>query len=230
MTPATAPAGRDQTPRLSQTRIVDACIALGDREGLEAMTLRRLGLELGADPTAVYRHFRDKDELLAAVADRLLAGVVDRFRRTGHWRSDLRRLTLAGRRVYMAHPRLAHLLATSPDPLPSNRRIAEIVIGALREAGLDDREAALGFEVLEDYVAGASALDAEIGTDAAETWRARFAALPEDRYPNAVAVATHLYRNDEAAFAFGLDLLLDALERRARAGADAPARTERSSR
>jgi len=230
MTRPTAAERPPTTPRLSRARIVDACIELGDREGLDAITLRRLGLELGADPTAVYRHFRDKDELLAAVADRLLATVADRFRRTGDWRRDLRRIVLGARRVYMAHPRLAALLATSPDPLPSNQRIAEVVIGALRGAGLSDREAAIGFEVLEDYTAGSSALDAEVESGTANAWRASFAALPEDRFPNAAAVAPHLYRNDEAAFAFGLDLLLDALERRVHAGASTPAPTERSPR
>lgn len=208
--------------RLSRGAIVDACIGLADRDGIEAVTLRRIGAELGVDPTAVYRHFRDKDELLMAVADRLLSGVIERLTVTGDWRRDLREVALAARRVYLAHPALAHLLATAPDPLPSNTRLLEIAFGALRSAGLDDRRAALAAQVLEDYTAGASSLDAAVGTDVGASWRAAFASLPPEEFPYAIAVGPYLYRDDEAVFAFGLDLILDALA----AVAARPARPE----
>jgi TetR/AcrR family tetracycline transcriptional repressor len=206
-------AGADAGRRLSPRRIVDASIALADREGLEAVTLRRLGAELGVDPTAVYRHFRDKDELLAAVADRLLGGVLEGYRATGAWRPDLRAVVLAARRVYLAHPALAQMLATAPAPLPNNQRLVEVVLGALRTAGLEGRSAALAFQVLENYAAGASSLDAVLGSGSDAAWRTSFAMLPPDRFPNAVAVAPELYRDDEAAFGLGLDLILDGLER-----------------
>lgn len=201
---------------LSPETIVDACIGLADEEGLDAVTLRRLGAVLGADPTAVYRHFRDKDELLGAVADRLLGSVLVDVRPGGAWREDLRAVSLAARRVYLAHPALAHVLATAPAPLPNNERLIEVVLGALRSAGLEDSTAAAAFEVLENYTAGSSSLDAVVGSGADAAWRASFAALPADRFPNAVAVAPHLYRDDEAAFLFGLDLILDGIERAAR--------------
>jgi AcrR family transcriptional regulator len=203
---------RREPTRLRPDVIVEACIALAEREGLQAVTLRRLGADLGADPTAVYRHFRNKGELLAAVADRLLGGVLDGFRPSRSWRNDLRKLSMRARRVYLAHPALAPVLATSPAPLPSNRRIAEVVLGALRSAGLDDARAALAFQVFENYTAGASSLDAQVGIEGDAAWRASFASLPPEEFPNAVAAAPHLYLDDEAAFAFGLGLFLDALE------------------
>jgi len=212
--------------RLTRDVIVDACIGLADRDGIDAVTLRRLGAELGVDPTAVYRHFRDKDELLTAVADRLLAGALEGFHVTGEWRRDIREVALAARRVYLAHPALAHGLAIAPAPMPSNVRIAEIVFGALRSAGLDDRRTALASQVLENYTAGASSLDAAVGTEVDAAWRAGFAMLPPEEFPNAVAVAPHLYQDDEAAFAFGLDLILDALA----ALAARPARPEGGAR
>jgi AcrR family transcriptional regulator len=201
-----------ETSRLSRDVIVEACIDLADREGLQAVTLRRLGAELGTDPTAVYRHFRHKGELLTAVADRLLGGVLDGCRPTGAWRRDLREVVLAARRVYLAHPALAHVLATAPAPLPNNVRLMEATLGALRSAGLEEARAALAFQVLENYAAGASSLDAELGSGSDAAWRASLATLPAEAFPNAVAAAPHLYVDDEAAFAFGLDLFLDALE------------------
>ena len=205
---------RSSVVRLSPDAIVEGYIRLADRGGTD-VTLRALGAELGVDPTAVYRHFRDKEELLAAVADRLLAEVLEGFRRSGDWRRDIRGLVLGARRVYLGHPHLAQLLATSPDHLPNNARIAEIVIGALRAAGLPNREAALAFEVLENYTAGASSLDAEVGADVGEGWRRHLASLPREQFPNTVTLSTYLYRDDEVAFGFGLDLMLDALQARA---------------
>ena len=198
---------------LNADRIVDACIALADREGLDAVTLRRLGSELGADPTALYRHFRDKAELLTAVADRLLGDVLAACSVTGEWRRDLRELVLAARRMYLAHPALAHVVATSPAPLPNNQRLAEIVFGSLRAAGIGDEVAARAEEVIDNYAAGASSLDAAVGSEVDATWRMSFAMLSAEEFPNSVAVAPHLYRDGEASFAFGLDLILDGIER-----------------
>lgn len=202
--------------RLSRDRIADACIAVAEREGLEAATMRRLGDELGVDPTAVYRHFRDKDELLIAVADRLLAQALDGYAPSGDWRTDIVDLSMRARRVYLAHPTLAHVLATSPGPLPNNERIAEAVLEALVASGLDLRRAGMAFQVLENYTAGASTLDAEVGSEADAAWRSSFAMLPASTYPTLVATAPHLYLDDEAAFTFGLDLILDGLAGAAR--------------
>ena len=202
------------TTRLSREVLVDACIRIADREGPDAVTLRRLGSELGVDPTAVYRHFRDKDELLVAMADRLLRDVLEGFVATGSWRADLRDLALRARRTYLAHPRLAALVAAAEAPLPSESRITELGLGLLRGAGLPDAEAVLAFQAIEGYTAGTSSLDAASGIDGGEAWRRAYAALPPDEYPNLSAVASLMYREDETGFAFGLDLLLDAIASR----------------
>ncbi len=181
--------------------------------------MRRLGADLGVDPTAVYRHFRDKDELLAAVADRLLGPTLDGYAPSGDWRRDVAEISLRARRVYLAHPALAHLLAVAPGPLPNNQLIAEAALEALTSSGLDPERVALAFQVIENYTAGASSLDAEVGTDLDADWRGRFATLPRDRYPNLVSLAPRLYEDDEAAFEFGLELILDGI-----AGAARPSR------
>jgi AcrR family transcriptional regulator len=204
----------EPTPtRLSREVLVEACVRIADREGPDAVTMRRLGSELGVDPTAVYRHFRDKDELLVAVANRLLVEVLEGFAPTGGWREDLRALTLRARRVYLAHPRLAYLVASSQAPLPSESRISELALGMLRGAGLADDDAALAFQALESYTAGVSSMDATTG-GGGEAWRRAFDALAAEDFPNLSITASLLYRDDDAAFAFGLDLMLDALQAR----------------
>jgi AcrR family transcriptional regulator len=201
-------------PRLTRDVILDAYVRLADREGPEAVSLRRLGAELGVDATAVYRHFRDKDELLESVADRLLFEIAEHHVRGADWRADLRNLALEGRRMYLAHPRLARVVAASPEPLPSNARLAEIVLDDLRLGGIVEAEAALAYEALSTYVAGSSALDADIGNEVSDAWRRRLAALDPEQYPNTTAVAPDLYPDEDAAFVFGLDLMLDALAAR----------------
>ncbi len=219
-------AGTSSAPgRLTPQHIVEVGIEITDREGLEAVTMRRLGDELGVDPTAVYRHFRDKDDLMIAIADRLLGRAIDGYAASESWRTDLTDIAARVRRVYLDHPALAHVLSTSPAPLPNNQRLSEAALEALSSAGLGPDRTALAFQVLENYAAGASALDAEVGSDADATWRASFAALPASEYPNLVALAPRIYRDDEAAFSFGLDLILDGLARMARRSSSQGARS-----
>ena len=208
------------TPRLSRDVLIDAYLRIADSEGPEAVTMRRLGSELGVDPTAVYRHFRDKTELLIAMADRLLIEAMRGFSPSGSWRADLRDLATRARRTYLAHPRLAFLVAAADAPLPSESRISEMALGALRRAGLPDNEAVLAFQAIEGYTAGTSSLDAASGPGGGEAWRRAFAALPEEEFPNLSAIAPLMYREDEAAFEFGLDLMLDAIEARLEAETD----------
>jgi AcrR family transcriptional regulator len=201
--------------RLTRESILDRYIELADRNGTE-ISLRALGEALGVDPTAIYRYFRDKAELLTAVTDRLLAGVVDAFEPTGEWREDLRTLALQVREVYLAHPQLARLLAQSPSSHPSNASLIEVCLSALRSAGLSDDDAAAAVELIENYVAGVSSLNAEIVDSEVDAWRRELAALPPERFPHVTSVANRLYREDGSNFEFGLELILDALEARAR--------------
>src|SRR5690349_14611849 len=98
---------REQPARLDASRIVDAALTIAARDGAPAVTMRRLGAELRVDPTAFYRHFRTKDDLLAAMAERLFAREVDTFEPGPDWRDNLRQLFWAGWRVYREHPGFA---------------------------------------------------------------------------------------------------------------------------
>jgi AcrR family transcriptional regulator len=217
--------------RLSRDVILDAAQTIGDHEGAAAITMRRVGAELGVDPTAIYRHFRSKDELLVAMADRLFAEVIER-EHTGTWRERLSALLIDGRAVYGAHPSFVEAMIDQPDDTPHLQRISERVFGALREAGLSNEDAALFYDVCVRYVAGTSLLEAiwqraDVETSVVATRRA-YAALPPDEFPNCVAVAPHLYRDSDDVFKVGLEMLLDAIEARgARAAAAKDEGTER---
>jgi AcrR family transcriptional regulator len=200
--------------RLSRETILDAYIRLADREGPQAVSLRRLGAELGVDATAVYRHFRDKEALLEAVADRLLSELADRVPRTDDWRRDLHELGIRARAMYLGHPRLARVIAMSPEPLTGNVRLTEYVLDRLRLAGCSVEDAARIYETLAAFVAGGSSLDAEAGTASNAALRRHLAALDAAAYPETVVAASYMLGEDDASFRFGLDLFLDGIAAR----------------
>jgi TetR/AcrR family tetracycline transcriptional repressor len=196
---------------------VTEALALIDRDGADALTMRNLGTALGVDPTAMYRHFGGKDDLLLAMADRLFGEMADGIRPHADWRDVLRDNARKARRVYLSHPELGRMLSVSPEVLENHQRIAEALLSALRTSGLSDEEAALAYHANVNYVAGVSSMDAEIttGEDDYETWRRVYASLPADRFPNCVASAPHLFPDDEEQFEFGLELLIAAIAARA---------------
>jgi AcrR family transcriptional regulator len=222
--------GDDDTqarPRLDRERILDATEAIAHREGVGRLTMRRIGSELGVDPTAVYRHFRNKEELLACLADRVFGTTMDVDPELG-WRERMRTEMRHAMYRYRSHPDLAMLLAVQPDDTPNLQRIAEAHLGRLVERGLTDEQAARMFQVIENHVVGAGLYYALIEaagdprlTDR-EGMRRAYAVLPADAFPTATRVAPHLFPDLDESFDLGTDLILDAIERLADANRQDP--------
>ncbi|MFT4124872.1 MAG: TetR/AcrR family transcriptional regulator [Gordonia sp. (in: high G+C Gram-positive bacteria)] len=224
----TRPRRRRSLAFLNQELIVDAAMAVIDADGADALTFRRLGTELGTDHTAVLRHFRSKDELLLAIADRLLADAVGAVEVSDDWRTTLADLATAIRRACGAHPGVATMVAGRTVRSDAEFRGADIVLGALRQAGLDGRDAASCYRALVDVALAYAALEATVAALPAEVadgdraaWRRDYQALPADRYPNVAAVAEHLPAvDDEDQFSVAMGLFFDGIEARARARHD----------
>jgi AcrR family transcriptional regulator len=203
--------------------IMDAAMALMEREGSDALTFRRLGAELGVDHTAVLRHFGGKDDLLLALTDRLLTESLDGFAPAGDWRETLTDLARRVRRACRAHPHSAALVAGRTSRGEAEFAGAEIVIGALLEAGLHGREAASCYRALVDTALAYSTYEAihltlpePARARDREAWTREYRALPADRFPAIAAVAAHLAEADaEDQFETALALFLDAVELRA---------------
>jgi AcrR family transcriptional regulator len=204
--------------RLTPDLIVSAAVALMADVGFEQFSVRRLGDALGADPTAIYRHFRNKDELLRAMGDRGLAGVADALPATS-WRDCLRELCIRIRGANLAHPALASLVRGAPPRRDNELVITETMLGQLRAAGFDDRAAALAYHALIELTIGSAAIDAAVAALArAErdliyaAWRADYAQLDVTSFPHSVALAASLYAgNADDRFEYALDRLLDGL-------------------
>lgn len=207
-----------ERPRLDRERILVAAEAIVATEGVGKLTMRRIGAELGADPTAVYRHFRNKEELLVQLADRLF-GIAPPVDPELSPREQLRAHMRYGLRRYRCHPDLAQLLAVQPDDTPSLQRIAELSLGLLRRMGLTPEEAARMDQVIENHVVGTGLYYSVI--EAADDPRLRdpdamrrvYALLPAGEYPYASEAAPHMFPGLDESFDLGTELILDAVER-----------------
>ncbi|MEV5481521.1 MULTISPECIES: TetR/AcrR family transcriptional regulator C-terminal domain-containing protein [Streptomyces] len=218
--------GRPPSTSLNQGLILDTALAVIEREGADALTLRRLGAELGANHTAVLRHFAGKDEILLGLAERLIAEAMDGFVPSASWRQTLESMASRVRAACLAHPQVAVLVATRVSRRAAEFRGADVVIGALRQAGFEDRDAARYYRSLVDtamalasYEAAVTALDSASLEGDRMAWRREYLAVSPARYPDLAAVAPFLAEADEDdQFETTLGLLLDAVELRARGG------------
>ena len=223
--------------RLTRAAIVEGCVAVMD--GGDELTLARLGAHLGVDPTAVYRHFRDKDELLRAVTDHILAPVLVDLPagRGATWRHVVTEVLVRLRHAHLAHPQLAAPSRPAPPMQPNEFALTEVLLSALRGAGLPDGEAALAYHALVELTVGSAALDAPMaGLGDAERaatyagWRRAYAALDPATHPTSVAVAGSLYAGSaDERFRYAVDRLLDGIAASAAATVRRPAARGRPS-
>src|ERR671919_1665431 len=99
----TAEAATGQRSTLTRQRVLEAAVDLADREGIDAVSMRRLGQELGIEAMSLYTHVKSKDDLLAGMVEVVIAQIPVR-RRRGDWKSTLRRTVLLAREVFLRHP------------------------------------------------------------------------------------------------------------------------------
>ncbi|MFJ3711585.1 TetR/AcrR family transcriptional regulator [Streptomyces sp. NBC_01387] len=224
---------------LSEELIVATALRLLREHGAAALTVRRLGAALGADPSALYRYFRDTDDLLLAVADELIGLAMRAWQPTGDWRADLRDLGLRIHSGALAHPQAAVLSSCRATGRANEIRSVEAILGVLRGAGFPETEAVRIYHAFVDQTLAFAALDAAAealppearGADD-DVWRATYAELPADSHPNIAAASRHLVaRMNLSAYPTALELLLSAagarlaaLQRSGESGAGTPPR------
>jgi AcrR family transcriptional regulator len=204
---------------LSAELITGTAMRLIEEHGADALSARRLGIALGADPSALYRYFRNTDDLLLAVADELIGQALDGFTATGDWAADLRELATRIYRTNLAHPRVAVLAAARVTRRPHEARGIESILGILDIAGFPGPAAVRYYHAFIDLVLSHSALDAaaEALDDTArdadrDSWRHIHGRLAPDDYPNIARTAPHLVATmSGSSFPLTLDLFLTAL-------------------
>ncbi|GAA4664699.1 TetR/AcrR family transcriptional regulator [Streptomyces chumphonensis] len=199
---------RPRKPLLSRDRIVETALALVDGEGLDAVSTRRLAAELGVSGPSLYHHFRTKDGILDAVADRVCADVdLSMFEDGTEWRAALDAWARSYRAALAAHPNIVPFLARGPGRRPSQLRMADAVFGAMTAAGWPRAHATHIGALMRYFVAGSA-----LGSFARGF--VDDAALYARDYPHldqAHLLAEHQQQVDDGAFETGLRALLDGL-------------------
>jgi AcrR family transcriptional regulator len=206
-------------PRLSRDRVLRAAIGLADAGGIESLTMRRLGEELGVEAMSLYRHVANKVDLLDGMIDGVFAEIDLPSARTD-WTTAMRQRAISVRAVMSRHPWATGLMESRTTPGPATLRHHDAVIGTLRGAGFSIALAAHAFSALDSYIYGFALQEASLPFDTAEETtelaQAILARMSPDAYPHLTEMATeHVLQpgydyGDE--FEFGLDLILDGLQ------------------
>jgi TetR/AcrR family tetracycline transcriptional repressor len=208
------PRRRGQQP-LTRERIVTAALALIDEAGLDALSMRRLGRELGVDPMAVYHHVPNKDELMREVVRKVFAELRVP-RREGTWQERVREWANTYRAVALAHPNLVlRILSDVAAVAVAAAAVNESLYAALEDSGLAPLDAVRGADVIVDFVHGVVLAESSAATDDEDAIAAFHAALDE-LPPEDVAVQRRLLEaagdRPSDGFTFGLDVILAGLE------------------
>jgi AcrR family transcriptional regulator len=162
--PARRASDRGKYGRLNRERVLTAALELVDREGLTALSMRRLGAELGVEAMALYRYAEGKDALLDGLVEALYLELEERLsagdQADDGWREGLHRVARATYDVCLAHPRAVPLLATRMLAVPLARRPLAVlkdherVLGLLRRSGLDEAGTAAAFRAFTAWLLG----------------------------------------------------------------------------
>jgi AcrR family transcriptional regulator len=206
------------TRTLSPEDIAATALELVDRDGLEALSMRRLADELGVGTMTLYGYFRSKSELLDALMDASATAGAAELPDEGPWRERIVALSRAMRAWLESHPALVQIRMQQTLTRPRQFAVTERVVRALVDAGLDRQEAARAFRLLFTYVFGSVAFSPTASADRARREvRAAMAALPPGDYPllSSMAGEAAAAAAGDEQFDYGLELILDGIEARA---------------
>jgi len=203
---------------LSRDRVLRAAIRLADEGGLESVSMRKLGQVLRVEAMSLYKHVVNKDDILDGIADLVMgdfevpSGEVD-------WKTAIRRSAISTHQVLLRHPWASSLIESRLNAGPARMRYLDALIGVLSAAGFEMAHIIRAIMALDSHTYGfvlqemAWSFDTENAPEMAETF-AR--GLPAGDYPNLLAMAEMAATAPGGAhvdFEFGLDLILDGLER-----------------
>ena len=196
---------------LNRRRVLEAAVRYADREGLEALSMRKLGAELGVEAMSLYNHVPNKDALLDGMVEVLL-GQLEVPSGEKDWEERVRDGYRAFRRLAHEHPNVFPLLVQRPPETLDGAWLVEEFLQTLREAGFGAEEALHAFRSLSSYTFGYAM--AEIRGFALEPDGSRLGAyrLPPEEFPRISELRPQLENVDhDAEFEFGLDLIFAGL-------------------
>jgi AcrR family transcriptional regulator len=205
---------------LSRERVLGAAVLLADKEGIESLTMRELGLRLGVEAMSLYNHVANKDDILDGMVD-LVVSEIDLPSDTADWKEAMRRRAISAQSVFSRHPWVSALIDSRVSSGPARLRYFDWMLGTLRRAGFTLEMTARAFSILDSYIYGfgRQKLNMSAGGDIKpeELAEAFLRSIPAAEYPDlremVVEYAMKSGHDESADFEFGLNLILDGLQR-----------------
>ncbi len=202
--------------RLSREQVLRAAVALADSGGLESLTMRRLGQELGVEAMSLYNHVKNKNDILDGIVDLVLSDI-DVPPTGTHWKTAMRQRSISAHEVLLAHPWAAMLIMSRFNIGPGMTRYLDATLGRLREGGFTVGGALDAWHTLDSHLYGFTLQQLNLPFGVEDTKQVSadvLGQLPAQEFPHVVEVITEIMRSGrEEDFEFGLDLVLDGLER-----------------
>ena len=212
--------------------MLQAAVALAARDGIESLTMRKLADELGAGAMSLYHYVANKERLLDEMID-IVFSEIELPSTDVDWKTAMRRRAISTREVLNRHRWAVGLMESRKSPGPASIRLHNAVLGCLREGGFPIEMTIQAYSVQDAYIYGFALQEknlpfenAEESAAVAEEQARQFAELAQEQQAAALAeqfpylaevVAGHVAKvgyDFTAAFEYGLDLILDALDKR----------------
>ncbi|HKV30431.1 MAG TPA: TetR/AcrR family transcriptional regulator [Candidatus Dormibacteraeota bacterium] len=214
-------AGRKAKRRVALSRegILRAAISLADRDGIESLSMRKLGQELGVEAMSLYNHVRNKVDMLDGMVDVVFSEIelpVDGV----DWRTAMRQRAISARQALLRHPWAIGLMESRATPGPATLRHHDAVLGSLRQAGFSVDLTAHAYSILDGYIYGFTLTELTLpfrNSEIAEVAGNIMEGFRPGEYPHLAEMALdramkpgYSYGDE---FEYGLDLILDGIMR-----------------
>jgi AcrR family transcriptional regulator len=203
---------------LSRDRVLRAAIDLADDVGIEALSMRKLGQELGVEAMSLYNHVANKDDILGGMVD-IVMGKIELPAAGADWKAAIRRTAKSAYEVLLRHPWAASLVLSGAGVSDARLRYMDAILGSLRRGGFSAEMTDHAYHALDSHIMGFTLWQVGISAGMANISSVDdfLRELDQDAYRYLAEHAQQHMKErnpeDEGEFAFGLDLILDGLER-----------------
>lgn len=205
-------------PKLSRDKIVDAAIAIADKDGLSYLTMRRLADTLDVEAMSLYHHVKNKKELIAEMVDTVVPSIPT-LDTCVDWKDALRRRADSMRATLIQHPWAAHEFVAGINVGPNMLRYVDTTIGYLLRAGFSYKQTDYAWNTIDSYIYGFNLQSQNFPLQPSEFKAAAkqfLPMIPKETHPNLHGMGLSMINGGHDGiqdFNFGLELILESLDR-----------------
>jgi AcrR family transcriptional regulator len=208
------------TPRtpLTRKRVLRAAIRLADKGGIESLSMRKLAQALGVEAMSLYNHVENKEDVLSGIVD-IVAGEIEVPAIGADWKEAIRRRAISAHEMLLRHPWASLLIVARINVGPAMLRYVDSTLGCLREAGFSYEMADHAWNAIDSHVYGFTLQKLNFviePSEYADTAEEYLPLIPADEFPYLNGLSQQVIGGTYDGvhdFEFGLELILDGLER-----------------